>query len=93
MLLYRSRLVVLIGSGVLLSHMDFGLRIPLPALVGVCGIASRLSQLILSLLRFRILLDRRDIKLFLLLLVVDGFCDRNVLSRNVFCDDLRPISV
>ena len=90
-LLDRSSLVELIGSGVS-NHIDLVLRKPLPVHVELCGVASRLSQLVLCLLA-RSLSAKRDIKLLLLLLVGDNLCDLNLVSGNVFCDGLRPISV
>lgn len=92
MLLHRSSLVPLIGSGVSFDHIDFGLRKPLPVPVELCGIVLCLSQLILHL-RVRGLPAKRNIKLLPLLLALDDFCDLDILSRNIFCDDLRPISI
>lgn len=91
MLLHRSSLITLIGPGVS-NWVDFNLRKPLFVHVELCGIAFRLSQLILRL-RLRYLLAKRYIKLLLLLLVVDDFCNLNVFSGRVFCDSLRPISI
>ena len=91
MLLHRSSLITLIGPGVS-NYVDLNLRIPLPVHVELCGIALRLSQSILRL-RLRYLLARCYIKLLLLLLVVDDFCNLNVFSRRVFCDSLRPINI
>jgi len=88
----RSSLVILIGPGVSFNHVDIGLRKPLPVHVELRGIVLRLSKLVLCL-SFRVLLAKRDIKLLPLQLVVDGFCDLDVVSGNVFCDGLRPISV
>ena len=90
MLLHRSSLITLIGPGVS-NWVDFNLRIPLPVHVELCRIALRLSQFILRL-RFRYLLAKRYVKLLLLLLVVDDFCNLNMVSGIVFCDGLRPIS-
>lgn len=82
---------MLIGSGVS-NHIDIVPRKPLPVHVELCGIASRLSQLVLYLL-VRGLSAKRDIKLLVLLLVCNDFCDLNLVSGIVFCDGLRPISV